>query len=67
MAPQTRAEAVAAFGRTLRQARTIRDSLPPREAALLAYTPGGPSVDDLEALIRRHRAEARAALRQSAA
>lgn len=59
MQHQSRAQAVAAFGRTLRQARTIRDSLPPREAARLAYTPGGPSVDEIEALIRQHRAEAR--------
>lgn len=62
MATQAHAEAVAAFGRTLRQARTIRDSLPPREAALLAHTPGGPPVEEIEALIIRHRREAREAL-----
>lgn len=50
------------FGRALRQARIIRDSLPPREAARLAYTPGGPSVEEIEVLIIRHRADARAAL-----
>lgn len=61
MAPQTREQAVTAFGRTLRQARVIRDSLPPDEAARLAYTPGGPSVEVIEATIRRHRAEVRAA------
>jgi hypothetical protein len=62
MVPQTRAEAVGAFGRALRQARAIRDGLPPHEAARLAYTPGGPPVAELEGLIIRHRAEARAAL-----
>lgn len=62
MALQTRSHATEEFGRTLRQARAIRDSLPPREAARLAYTPGGPTVDEIEALIIRHRTEARAAL-----
>jgi hypothetical protein len=53
---------IRAAGRILADARRVRDSLPPREAALLAYTPGGPSVDEIEALIIRHRQEARDAL-----
>ena len=55
-------EACKAAARALRAGRIARDSMQPREAAEAAYSPGGPSVDALEALIRRHRAEARAAL-----
>lgn len=58
---------IRAAGRILAAARRERDALPPREAAEAAYTPGGMSVDDIEALIIRHRAEARAALRATAA
>lgn len=36
-------------------ARARRDSLPPREAAEEAFVPGGPSVDEIEAQIRRLR------------
>lgn len=52
--------AVKAAGQILSRARAERDSLPPREAAERAYVVGGMSVDEIEALIRQHRAEARA-------
>lgn len=50
----------------LRSARIVRDSLPPRDAALAAYTPGGMPVAEIEALIIRQRAAARAALQSAA-
>lgn len=53
--PEARAAAAAA----LRAGRIARDSMSPREAAQAAHRPSGPSVDELEALIRHHRAEAR--------
>lgn len=53
-------EVRATAARTLRAGRIARDSMPPREAAEAAHTPGGPSVDTLEALIRHQRAQARA-------
>ncbi|MFI7073644.1 hypothetical protein [Micromonospora sediminicola] len=34
----------------------MRDALPPRQAAELAWTPTGPSVDELERRIRAQRA-----------
>lgn len=46
-------------GRVLAQARAERDALPVDEAARLAYTPGGPSVEAIADTIRRHRAEAK--------
>ncbi|WP_435109961.1 hypothetical protein [Nocardiopsis synnemataformans] len=59
-------EAAAAAGAALRAGRIARDSMPPREAAIAAHRPGGPSVDALEELIVRHRAEALAALQAAA-
>lgn len=59
-------EAAAAAGAALRAGRIARDSMSPRDAARAALRPGGPSVDELEALIVRHRAEARAALQAAA-
>lgn len=58
----TRAEALAAAGRVLAEARARRDSLSPEEAARAAYVPGGRSVEELAAIIReqRRRAHARA-------
>lgn len=53
-------EARAAAARALRAGRAARDAMTPRDAAEAAHTPGGLSVDALEVLIRRHRAEARA-------
>ncbi|WP_146615654.1 hypothetical protein [Nonomuraea aridisoli] len=56
----TRAEALTAAGRILAQARARRDALSPEDAARAAYTPGGPSTDELAALIREQRAVAAA-------
>jgi hypothetical protein len=39
---------IADAGRILAAARERRDSLTPRDAALAAHVPGGPSVADLE-------------------
>jgi hypothetical protein len=44
----TRDDAIAAAGQILTDARALRDSLTPREAAEAAYRPGGPSIDELE-------------------
>lgn len=49
------AEALAQAGRALAAGVARRDSLDPHAAALEAYEPGGPSVAELEALIRRQR------------
>lgn len=54
-------EATGAAARILGIARGRRDSLTPEEAAKEAYVPGGPSVEEIAELIRRHRAERRAA------
>ncbi|MER7078166.1 MULTISPECIES: hypothetical protein [Bacteria] len=51
----TREEAIAAAGAVLARARVERDALPPREAAELAYYPGGPSLDQIEQEIRAMR------------
>lgn len=61
--PEARSAAAAA----LRAGRIARDSMPPREAALAAARPGGPSVEEIEATIRAQRAEARDARRPVAA
>lgn len=45
-------DAIAAAGRTLADARARMDALTPREAALEAHVPGGPSVAALENRIR---------------
>ena len=53
----TRAEAIAAAGRALAEARALADSLPPEEAARLAWTPTSPyTVDQLAEQIRASRA-----------
>lgn len=68
LAPETRAvydQHIAAAARILGRARAERDALPAREAAEAAYVPGGPSVDELEALILRQRAEALAQVREA--
>lgn len=54
---RTREESIAAAGRALADAISRRDSLSPHQAALEAYVPGGPSVDELEDRIRRRRAQ----------
>jgi hypothetical protein len=47
-------------GRILAAARAERDAMTPEDAARAAYSPGGPPVEEIAALIRQHRAEARA-------
>ncbi|WP_156119008.1 hypothetical protein [Modestobacter caceresii] len=49
---------MAAAGQALADAIARRDSLDPRAAALEAYEPGGPTVAEIEALIRHQRGEA---------
>lgn len=51
----TRQEAIEAAARALADGIALRDSMPPREAALAAWSPGGPSVDELEQRIRADR------------
>ena len=53
----TRAEAIAAAGQAIAAALDLRDSLPPRQAAEICWTPTGPSLDDLEQQIRAGRGE----------
>lgn len=70
LAPETRArydEAITAAARILGRARARRDSLTPEEAADEAWTPGGPSREEIAALIRQHRAEALSMLKDGAA
>lgn len=52
---RTREEAIAAAGRAHADAIARLNSRDPHEAALAAFEPGGPSVDELEARIRRRR------------
>lgn len=49
----TRGEAIAAAAQALADLRRGLAERTPRESAELAYRKGGPSVDDLEARIRR--------------
>lgn len=51
----TRAAAIAAAGAALAEARRVRDSLSVEEAARQAYTPTGPSIPELERMIRAQR------------
>lgn len=53
----TRAEALAAAAVCFAEARELRDSLPVEEAARIAYTPTGPSIEELERRIRARRTE----------
>lgn len=54
------AEAIDAAAAALAAERAVRDALPPSEAARRAYTPGGPTVTEITALVRAQRAEIRA-------
>jgi hypothetical protein len=57
-APQSTAPSAAAIhnaGRTLALGRQLIASMTPRQQAEAAYTPTGPSVDELEARIREER------------
>ena len=51
----TRDEAIANAARTFVEACRVRDSLPVEEAARQAYTPTGPSIPELERIIRARR------------
>lgn len=51
----TRAQAVAAAGAVVAEARRVRDSLPVEEAARQACTSTGPSYDELVQMIRAQR------------
>jgi hypothetical protein len=53
----TRTDAISAAGRVLARARYLLMELSPRESAMAAYVPGGPSVDDLERRIRALRGD----------
>ena len=52
-------QAISEAAQILADARAHRDALTPEQAAAEAYVPGGLPVDEIAALIRRHRAEAR--------
>lgn len=54
-------EQITAAAQLFAAARARRDSLSPEEAARQAYVPGGPSVEEIAALIRELRGEQRAA------
>ena len=52
----TKAEAIAAAGRCIAEGRALSDSLPPEEAARLAWTPSSPyTVEQLTERIRARR------------
>ncbi len=53
-----RDEAISAAGRAFAEGRAVRDSLTVEEAARRAYTPTGPSLDELEQRIRESRRSA---------
>lgn len=55
MTRPTRDEAVRDAGGVLAAALAEQDALPPRQAAERAHRPGGPSVEELEDLIRAER------------
>lgn len=55
----TYTQAIADAAQVLADARAHRDSLTPEQAAAEAYVPGGRSVEDIAALIRHQRTEAR--------
>lgn len=53
----TREAAIEAAGQAIADGLALRDSLPPRAAAEAAWTPSGPSVDELERRIRADRGD----------
>ena len=58
----TREQAVAAAGRCIAEGRALSDSLPPEEAARLAWTPSSPyTVEQLTERIRARRNTSRPA------
>jgi DNA-binding GntR family transcriptional regulator len=52
---RTKEECIEAAGRAQAAALARREALDPHAAALAAHRPGGPSVDEIEALIRSQR------------
>lgn len=54
---RTREQCIAEAGAALAAALDERDLMTPRQAALAAHRPGGPSVEELEARIRQQRGE----------
>lgn len=54
---RTRQECFEAAGQALADAIARLESADPHEAALAAYEPGGPSVAEIEALIRQQRGD----------
>lgn len=63
----TRDEAIRGAARAISAGVALRDSLPPRQAAELAWTPSGPSVEEIERRIRARREVARPAVERQAA
>lgn len=57
MTRPTQAEAFAAAGRAHAEAIARLESRDPHTAALAAYEPGGPSVEEIEAEIRAERGQ----------
>lgn len=53
----TREQCIAEAGEVLAAGIARQAARSPREAALAAWEPGGPSVDEIEAEIRAERAE----------
>ncbi|MFG1846684.1 hypothetical protein [Micromonospora carbonacea] len=54
-AAERRLDAISAAGAIIANGLAMRDALPPRQAAELAWTPTGPTVDELEQAIRAAR------------
>lgn len=52
---RTREECITAAGRAQADALARREALDPHAAAVAAYRPGGPSVAEIEAMIRSQR------------
>ena len=59
-------ECLTVLGRALTQGILRTMSMDPHEAALGAYLPGGPSVEEIEAQIRGFHAEAEARMNNAA-
>lgn len=58
MATRTREEAIRAAAHVLAYACWEMDQKTPEQVARDAYTPGGPSLEELEAKVRQQRADA---------
>lgn len=62
----SRDDAITSAGGAFADGLAMRDALPPRQAAELAWTPTGPSVDELERRIRDMRDRAAGQQREAA-